>query len=379
MPKRQIIGLDLIRFTAAFMVMLFHLGFWISAGPPSSTALRAAGSTIEMKELGALASGRVGVEIFFVLSGFVIAYSAEHATARQFLKSRLLRLAPAVWVVAPLTAAVGYAIGFKPPDVIFAMLLRTLFFSPLGPYVDGVYWTLGVEIGFYLLVLLLLLVDRLKFLPASIATIGLISAIHCVANALDPSRVIRWGPPSLIERCAQLLLIDHGCFFALGVFLWLTLLKKTTAPRIGLMICFAIGALASIASWSKSLAVMSRETFNPSLPPAIWILSVAMIALSVRFNNLGAQGTRIPTIARALGLASYPLYLIHDLIGAAALGWLCRAGVDKYAALLAVVLALTAAALAIALVIEPRARALLRLGLDGASFSRKQATQNQSK
>jgi len=50
--------------------------------------------------------GWVGVEIFFVLSVFVIAYSAEGSSAFSFFRSRILRLMPAVWICASLVFAV---------------------------------------------------------------------------------------------------------------------------------------------------------------------------------------------------------------------------------------------------------------------------------
>ncbi len=70
-------GLDIVRFLAAAMVVLFHYT-WKNqqAGP-------------------AFDSGWVGVEIFFVISGFVIASSANNVTAIAFIRRRFSRLYPA--------------------------------------------------------------------------------------------------------------------------------------------------------------------------------------------------------------------------------------------------------------------------------------------
>ena len=75
--SRQIVGLDLVRFAAACLVMFFHFGFWMWAGPAESITSRAAGVSVRFPELTFLSFGRVGVEIFFVISGFIIAYSAR--------------------------------------------------------------------------------------------------------------------------------------------------------------------------------------------------------------------------------------------------------------------------------------------------------------
>ena len=144
--SRQIVGLDLVRFAAACLVMFFHFGFWMWAGPAESITSRAAGVSVRFPELTFLSFGRVGVEIFFVISGFIIAYSAERASASQFFRSRVVRLAPAVWIVAPITFAVALLIDFAAPSELSLRLFRSLIFYPFGPWIDGIYWTLPVEI-----------------------------------------------------------------------------------------------------------------------------------------------------------------------------------------------------------------------------------------
>ncbi|TIT70941.1 MAG: acyltransferase, partial [Mesorhizobium sp.] len=55
--------------------------------------------------------GWVGVQVFFVISGFVIAFSAENSTPLKFFEARVRRLAPAVWVCAPVSAIVLLLVG----------------------------------------------------------------------------------------------------------------------------------------------------------------------------------------------------------------------------------------------------------------------------
>lgn len=357
---QQIIGLDLLRFCAAFMVMMFHLGFWIWAGPPSSTPLHAAGVTVELRGLAFFAFGRVGVEIFFVLSGFIIAYSAEHASAFQFFRGRLVRLAPAVWIVAPITLTAAYLVSFAPYSELAARFIRSLLFCPFGPYIDGVYWTLGIEVSFYALVFALLLMNRIRWLPVTIAIIGIISSTYCLTVALGPPRLMRWGPPTLYDRFLELSLLRHGCFFALGVFLWLSLLRRLTFLRLGLMMCFSIGALASIWFWSKPLSVMSGGALSPFVPGTVWMLAIAATVVSVMNNRFLHERRGFSEIARVLGLTTYPMYLLHDLVGAACFGWLVRMGINQYLALLAVVFGTSSLAASIAMELEPRTQAVLR-------------------
>jgi len=80
--KRFYPGLDLVRFAAALIVTLFHLayfGWHKTSSAPADFALKLSG-------VGSIfSSGWVGVPIFFVLSGFVIAFSATGRTAEQFV------------------------------------------------------------------------------------------------------------------------------------------------------------------------------------------------------------------------------------------------------------------------------------------------------
>jgi hypothetical protein len=70
-------GLDLIRFAAAAMVLVFHVCFWSWANPGSSS-FALSGNVLQLPSVGSITwSGWIGVEIFFVISGFVIVQSAE--------------------------------------------------------------------------------------------------------------------------------------------------------------------------------------------------------------------------------------------------------------------------------------------------------------
>src|ERR1700723_1475909 len=98
--------LDLLRFASALSVAFFHLMFWSWAG-----IFFGVGQTRQI--FGDVAQfpsavdftwfGWVGVEVFFVISGFVIANSANKASPAEFLIGRALRLYPAAWVCSTTT------------------------------------------------------------------------------------------------------------------------------------------------------------------------------------------------------------------------------------------------------------------------------------
>ncbi len=93
-------GLDAIRFFSAMAVVAFHLGFYVWASEYSSVSMIFAAAA-KFEALTPVAwMGWVGVQIFFVISGLVIANSANGAAPFSFLRSRLIRLWPAAWVCA---------------------------------------------------------------------------------------------------------------------------------------------------------------------------------------------------------------------------------------------------------------------------------------
>src|SRR5690606_21030767 len=103
--------------------------------------------------------GYLGVHLFFIISGFVIFLSVRRATPRQFLASRVSRLYPAFWVAVLLTWAVVQWHEVGAFRVSWADMLVNLTMVPHWfdvPYVDGVYWSLTVEVQFYILVWLAL-------------------------------------------------------------------------------------------------------------------------------------------------------------------------------------------------------------------------------
>ena len=144
--KSRIPELDLLRFLAALAVVIYHYGLPADVGQPIA----------RVTEFGFL-----GVQLFFMISGFVILWTATNKTPAEFVISRLSRLYPTFWVAVLLTAASLYVLrGTFNPGVVLANL--TMVPGPLRqPMLDKVYWTLVIEIKFYGLILCLLLARQL--------------------------------------------------------------------------------------------------------------------------------------------------------------------------------------------------------------------------
>jgi peptidoglycan/LPS O-acetylase OafA/YrhL len=301
MKNKTIPALDLVRFAAALMVMWFHLAYATWARPGSVQAVISGGS-VYLSDLEPFAAwGWIGVELFFVLSGFVICYSAAGKTAGQFVLGRLLRLYPAVWICAPITALVLLALG---AGNVGGPLLRTMWLSPWEPWIDGVYWTLGIEMAFYVLIWLLLLCGGFRWIQWALIAIGLPSAVIWYLLAIGA-----FDPGVIPYRTFQLTLLRHGCHFALGGLMFLNVDRDHSIARLAGCAFFAGACLIEIFHVPESAHLAAA---------IVWSLAVVCVGAGARFNDHVARF--IPAgPARMMGLATYPLYLIHDVPGTAIL------------------------------------------------------------
>src|SRR6201990_2179946 len=147
-----------LRFGAAVGVAIFHQMFWswawVSIGVPGFERYVAA-DVLYPSAAPFTWFGWVGVEIFFVISGFVIANSASKSSPSQFLLGRALRLYPAVWVCATATLLVLVIFGTGSASQYIAPYIHAMTLVPEGvtkQSLDVVYWTLAAETAFYGLV-----------------------------------------------------------------------------------------------------------------------------------------------------------------------------------------------------------------------------------
>ncbi len=291
-------------------VLAFHVGF---RSFPEGTR----------SSLGRAASvGWVGVPIFFVLSGFVIAYSAEKATPSDFLKSRILRLYPAVWICSTFTFLLEICLNGLRPGLLHAWLdALTLF--PVGPIIDGSYWTLRVELSFYAVIFVLLSLGWFRYVgPAMVmiatVSIGCLAVGYAVEKTYLKSAALQGLPTFLVSsRLATLLLIDYAPHFAIGVLLWLMFFHGATAFRWCSLIFCLSGAFFSLRIEWREIALSSRDASPLIFCILIWAAAVLAIALSVVYNKAIVQwlGPELSSKARLLGLMTYPLYLLHQNIG----------------------------------------------------------------
>ena len=319
---KHIVGLDAIRFLAAMFVLLHHLGFAIWAGPGGIASI-----TYRWPESWGW-FGWVGVEVFFTLSGFVIAYSAESASSFFFFKSRFVRLIPGTIVCSTLTACVLWMSGSEHGQLLLRAWARAAIIYVHGPWIDGAYWTLPIEVSFYGWIFFLILGGWKRRIPVVIGTMGLCSsaawvlitaAAHLPLSAAGMHMIVHLHYLLAHNWAIFLTLLTHGCFFAEGVFLYLCLMKAVTRRRIAILLLCSIGAYIEICDHARTIVfhwARVRVPYHPAVPCIVWTISVVLIVVSVRVNaSLVLVLKRHVLWFRWAGLMTYPLYLINMEIG----------------------------------------------------------------
>jgi peptidoglycan/LPS O-acetylase OafA/YrhL len=298
------------------MVMAHHMAYrsWVDASETVYSILNGAYAYPEL--VWPSRYGWVGVQVFFVISGLVISCSARGATALEFGRRRFLRLFPGALVSATLTLAVALAIAWKPVWELAERYLRSVLFVPFGPWMDDVYWTLGIEVSFYTVVWLVLLARHEDIIEYIVLAVGASSAAYFFAKHFQA-----W--PS---RKANLLLLHHGVYFALGSTIWHALQRGWTWLRIVSFAAFGVVGFMSIM-------VKGSAGLQAAM---IWSATVATMIVMLRYDDALAAGLKgiMPAI-RSLSLATYPLYLIHGVVSAVVMTELAHLGAGRFLALAA--------------------------------------------
>ncbi|MGY2993379.1 peptidoglycan/LPS O-acetylase OafA/YrhL [Mesorhizobium sp. URHB0026] len=169
-------GIDILRFLAAVLVMVYHNGFWVWDYPDRISA-PATGGLPEQPGIGAWVGSGYRRRDLLRHQRFRHCLQPENSTPLRFFEARVKRLAPAVWICAPTTAALLLLIGLSWPTDAVIRLVRTGLFAPYGPWVDSVYWTLGIEIAFYAIVWILLRLGRFHLMERVAIVIGMVSTL----------------------------------------------------------------------------------------------------------------------------------------------------------------------------------------------------------
>jgi peptidoglycan/LPS O-acetylase OafA/YrhL len=338
--------LDPLRFGTALGVAIFHQMFWswawVSIGVPGFERYVAA-DVIYPSAAPFTWFGWVGVEIFFVISGFVIANSASQCSPAEFLLGRALRLYPAVWVCATATLLVLILFGSGPAFQFILPYVHAMLLVPkgvMGQWLDGVYWTLAAETAFYGLVFCAMLTKKITLRHLAWGLTIYSAAFNAVAlmvlSCTTPSDIPYLVILMLRVPCAAYLL-NHGCFFALGIWLFISANRQLTRrERVAVAVTCLSGAAEIYYFASYFLTSIPAISGQSALVPImVWAAAVGLIAYGAHSNSrsVATASAKAPAYRRTLGLITYPLYLTHNVIGTAIIHALVDAGLDATSAL----------------------------------------------
>jgi peptidoglycan/LPS O-acetylase OafA/YrhL len=307
----EVLGIDLARFVAATMVVMWHFAAkpWldpqaatISPLMPGATAAIPPGAWVS-------AIGWVGVQIFFVISGAVIAFSAGRASNRRaFVISRFARLWPAMVVCGAVCSVLSMVFWHTGVMRALAGFAGSLVLSPVGPWFSGQVWTLPVEVAFYALVCVVG-VGRRARLEGLAWALALASGAYWMTQTLWPG-VLSGVNPHLLA----IMLLPHGCYFALGI-----ALARGHAEG---SVRWALMAVSIGTAWLEISArygvELGRTPCHPGalVPYLAWLGAVLFIIGSFAWAApIHAAFARQSRILRLMGAVTYPLYLAHYQVG----------------------------------------------------------------
>jgi peptidoglycan/LPS O-acetylase OafA/YrhL len=286
--------LDALRGIAALAVVVFH--FYADASTFAHRWL------IDRQNFGAF-----GVYTFFLVSGFIIPLSLlRHATLWQFWKSRILRLFPPYWftiLLLFLLAAVGLgdrALFHLSPLTYIANFTMTAFLLH-QPYFLGVFWTLSVELVFYVLCsglkLARVLPHRLG-IAAGVLLLYLVALLIAQAGRLSPQHL-------QIEGSLLVTAFIGGVFYQVYT---VPSQRKYLLPLLPAYLAEVL--LAFYITYRKSPATdLHAAQFALSFSVSV-VMSLACFCTFFLLRH-----RTFPRPLLWLGRVSYSLYLTHIVVG----------------------------------------------------------------
>jgi peptidoglycan/LPS O-acetylase OafA/YrhL len=278
--------IDSLRGIAALLVVFMH-----NVQPVATGTLRSVIYDI-------LDPGKVGVVVFFAISGFVIPFSFPRGPAplARFVVSRLFRLYPAYWLSMAAWITVAALIGMTMPSMMNMLANLTMAQTLFGqPNLVGVYWTLFIELVFYTFCALAFALGLLrigKFTYGASLFWLLIAVLFAVIRFALQKKV-----PVAVPLC-------------LSIMFWGTLWREATINRSNLHRRFAHLMLISYAILIPLISLLAYD-FDTGLEEywarymfSYYISLLIFIFLSTKLRLTGK-------IMIWFGQISYSLYLFH--------------------------------------------------------------------
>jgi peptidoglycan/LPS O-acetylase OafA/YrhL len=305
---RRYEAIDMLRILAAASVVVFHYFYFNPAYAGAfSRSVRSAASY-----------GYLGVQLFFMISGYVITLSAIGRRRSEFALARFVRLWPAFVMCLVLTVSANAMAGSVPqlPTVLANLTMMPRLFGVAN--IDGVYWSLMFEILFYVAVAVLLVggpnfVGRLRVF----AVVWLMLAVAGL--------FVRFG------KLGTLFALEFAPYFIVGIAVFLVRNagnwardRALLAVAVLVAVVFAVIQADGVGDAEFSAASEAEQSgMTLRVRPNAWICALIIVASTMALlgSTVVEVGPRLARVAFVLGGVSYPLYLLHNSFGSVLVNW----------------------------------------------------------
>ncbi len=244
-------------------------------------------------------AGRFGVVLFFLISGFVVPFSIKGSSPlHRFAVSRFFRLFPAMWLALFCLAMASVMHGQWPSLPTFLANMTMVPAAFRQPWMSGAYWTLTIEILFYVLSAGLFALGFL-YRPLVIALFALLlvaaTAVPILLRSVDISMPVQY-------------LSLHVSFLYLGLLLRMTLVDKLPGALIGSISVLLAQAVVLLPIGEFSLSRQDGFFLVGTLPILIsYLAALCVFVVSVK------TGAPSNAVLSRLGALSYSIYLFHGV------------------------------------------------------------------
>jgi peptidoglycan/LPS O-acetylase OafA/YrhL len=305
--QRQILSVQMLRALAALTVVIGHV---------QAQALMNVAKFGGSFTPSTLLPWGAGVDLFFVISGFIMVVSSEKLFAAPqgsltFITRRLARIIPLYWSFSTLYLLTKIHLGSAGGNAFPAWrdILASYAFWPVDMFADGhprpfytLGWTLNYEMFFYVLFALLIVFPRGKTIAfvAAVLTTGVVFDL-LVAPGFVP--LAFWFQPIVLE-------------FALGMGIALLYRRGVTLSGIARLCLFLGGGLAL----SQDVMDAAHQSVDWITPNDLWrvlgwgLPAAAMLTAAVLKPQTAHPNGSLAAGAVLLGDASYALYLVHPFV-----------------------------------------------------------------
>ncbi|MFJ3235106.1 acyltransferase family protein [Streptomyces sp. NPDC086787] len=294
----RLYALDALRVVAALSVLLFHF-----TGVDAATKANWGTNPKHLfPSIFPITSyGSYGVQLFFIISGFVICLSAWDRTPGQFVRARFLRLFPAYWFSAVVAVLVwrGMPDGArKAPSISDSLTNLTMLQVPLSAqHLVGAYWTLWVELTFYLIFLVVL------WKGLDYTRVSVFCWLWLLASVLTQQEHV-----PLLGIFAQPL---NTALFVSGIAMYLMYRFGPDLKLWGLLGASWLVMQSDLVQHADHLRHDKGMDRSPYIALAL-VTVFYLLVLAVALHKLDRIGWKWLATAGAL---VYPLYLLHEELG----------------------------------------------------------------